>query len=215
VISIIDRDKGKNMASLCAECGLPLVLTTLGTGTATKKLLNLYGLESTEKSVIATIADAQKTKDLILKVSKELHIDFPGNGIMLAIPIKSVGGGKTLALLSDQTAPDKSSPQWTFEHEMIIVIANEGHIDQVMDAARSAGAMGGTVIHAKGIGAKKAEKFYGVSLVNEKEMILIVAKSSEKAGIMRSILKEAGPDSPAGAIVFSLPVSYVAGLRLL
>ena len=33
----------------------------------------------------------------------------------------------------------------------------------------------------------------------------------EKAEIMRSILKKAGPDTPAKAIVFSLPTSEVAG----
>ena len=97
----------------------------------------------------------------------------------------------------------------------IVVIANEGHTEQVMDAARSAGAMGGTVLHAKGTGAEKAKKFYGVSLIDEKEMILIVAKASEKAGIMHNIIKEAGWNSPAGAVTFSLPVSDVAGLSTL
>lgn len=215
VISIVDRMKSEKMVSLCTGRELPVILTMLGRGTAAKKLLDLYGLESTEKSMIVTIADAEKTKDLILEVRKKLYIDIPGNGIMLSIPIKSVGGGKTLAFLSDNATPDKSSPQVTFEYELIIVIANEGYTDQVMDAARTVGAMGGTVIHAKGTGSKKAEKFYGVSLVNEKELILIVAQSSEKAGIMGNIIKETGPDSPAGAIVFSLPISNVAGLRLL
>ncbi|WP_101910591.1 P-II family nitrogen regulator [Marasmitruncus massiliensis] len=215
VISIVDRDKGEYMASICMERELPIVLTALGRGTATKKLLDLYGLESTEKSVVVTIASAKNTRDLILQARKKLYIDIPGNGIMLSIPIKSVGGGKTLAFLSDHATPDKSLPRMNFDHEMIVVIANEGYTEQVMDAARTAGAMGGTVIHTKGTGAKKAEKFYGVSLVNEKEMIFIVAKSSEKAGIISNIVKETGPDSPAGTIVFSLPVSRVAGLRLL
>lgn len=207
--------KSEKMVSLCMGHELPVILTMLGRGTATKELLDLYGLESTEKSIIVTIADAKKTKNLIAEVRKKLYIAIPGNGIMLSIPIKSVGGGKTLAFLSDNAKPDKLSPQVTFEYELIIVIANEGYTDQVMDAARTVGAMGGTVIHAKGTGPKKAEKFYGVSLVNEKEMILIVAQSSEKAGIMRNIIKETGPDSPAGAIMFSLPVSNIAGLRLL
>ena len=35
-------------------------------------------------------------------------------------------------------------------HELIIVIANQGFTDKVMDAARAAGATGGTAVHAKG-----------------------------------------------------------------
>ena len=45
----------------------------------------------------------------------------------------------------------------------------------------------------------------------EKEVILIVSKTEEKGEIMRSILKKAGPDTPAKAIAFSLPTSEVAG----
>ena len=55
----------------------------------------------------------------------------------------------------------------------------------------------------------------GVSLAAEKEIVLIVAKSAEKNAIMKAIMEEAGPDSKARAIVFSLPVSETAGMRLL
>ena len=84
-----------------------------------------------------------------------------------------------------------------------------------MDAARSAGAAGGTVLHAKGTGAKQAERFLGVSIAEEKELIIIVSKAGEKAAIMKAIAEQAGPGTPSGAISFSLPISAVAGLRVL
>ena len=90
-----------------------------------------------------------------------------------------------------------------FNHELIVVILNEGYADLVMDAARAAGAGGGTVLHAKGTGSKRGEKFFGVSLADEKDMV----------SIMRAINENAGPGTKAGAICFSLPVSSVAGLR--
>lgn len=74
-----------------------------------------------------------------------------------------------------------------------------------MDAARSANAPGGTVIHAKGTGAEHAKRFLGISLAEEKEMIFIVVKTSQKQAIMKSIMERAGIGSPAGGIVFSLP----------
>ena len=49
-------------------------------------------------------------------------------------------------------------PDMQFEHELIIVILNEGYSDMVVDAARSAGAAGGTVLHAKGTGKTKTGK---------------------------------------------------------
>ena len=93
------------------------------------------------------------------------------------------------------------------------VIANQGHTGAIMDAARAAGAGGGTVIHAKGTGMEGAAQFLGVELVNEKELVLIVARTPEKNRIMKAIMDGAGPK--AGAIVFSLPVTDTAGLRLL
>lgn len=213
IISIVNRNGCEDMVSLCLKHGFPIILTALGRGTATKKLLNLYGLEATEKSVVLTTATAQKTKDFILDVREKFYIDIPGNGIVLSVPVKSVGGAKTLAFLSDHATPDKLPPQTAFENEVIVVISNEGYAEPVMDAARAAGARGGTVIHAKGNGPQKAE-FYNVSLAAEKEIILIVSKSSEKSDIMHNIIKEMGPDSPAGSVVFSMPVSHLAGLRL-
>ena len=95
------------------------------------------------------------------------------------------------------------------------MILNEGHTDEVMDAARSAGATGGTVIAAKGTGIRQAQKFMGLTLANEKEIILIVAGTADKANIMQAIMEKAGLQTKAGAICFSLPVTEIAGLRRL
>lgn len=213
VISITDRERAEDMIALHRDLKLSLVLTNLGNGTATSENLELYGLEKTEKAIIGTVADAASKKKLIRSAKQKLFIDIPGNGIMISVPIKSVGGGKTLAYLTDGQSPGASTPNMEFENELIIVILNEGYSDTVMDAARSAGATGGTVLHAKGTGKAKAEKFFGVSIAEEKDMIYIVSSSAKKSGIMRAISRAAGVGTEAGAISFSLPVSEVAGIR--
>jgi nitrogen regulatory protein PII len=101
------------------------------------------------------------------------------------------------------------------KYELLVTIANQGYIELIMDAARNADAAGGTVIHAKGTGMERAEKFFGVSLAAEKEVIFIVAKKEQKNKIMKSIMEKAGMGSKAKSIVFSLPVTSIAGLRTL
>ena len=71
------------------------------------------------------------------------------------------------------------------------------------------------MLSAKGTAIKQAEKFQELTLANEKEVILIVARSSVKAAIMRAIIEKAGLETKAGAICFSLPVSRIEGLRRL
>ena len=215
VMAIVDRDKAKLMAELFENHKLPMVLAVLGRGTATSEVLDLYGLEAKEKALLITVAGADMTKQLIRAAKHKLFIDVPGNGIMMAIPLKSVGGGKTLAFLSGGAAPDKAVPEMKFDHELIMAVINEGHTDPVLAAVRAAGPAGGTVLHAKGTGGKLSEKFLGVSLADEKEVVLIVSKAGEKTAIMRAISDQCGVDTPSGAITFSLPISSVAGLRVL
>ena len=212
VIAITDHEKGESMNALYAGAGLHTILSTLAHGTAKSEHLAIYGLDATEKCIVSAVASAQEAAQLLKAAKRKLFIDIPGNGVMLTVPLKSVAGGKTLAYLTDNQKTG-GTPNMEFEHELIIVILNEGYSDFVMDAARAAGAGGGTVLHAKGTGGVRGEKFFSVSLADEKDMIYIIAHKDEKASIMRSINEQAGPSSKAGAICFSLPISSVAGLR--
>ena len=212
VIAITDHDRGEAMNTLYRAAGLRGILSMPGRGTATSEHLAIYGLDATEKYVISGVGNGSEAEGLIKSAKRKLFIDIPGNGVMLTVPLKSVAGGKTLAYLTDEQKLG-GAPRMDFEHELIIVILNEGYSDFVMDAARAAGAGGGTVLHAKGTGGTRGEKFFSVSLADEKDMIYIIAHRDEKAAIMRSINEQAGPGSRAGAICFSLPISSVAGLR--
>ena len=214
VISIVNPGLLSRMDGIVKSLELPLVIELLGRGTARKDVLDLLGLSTHEYHIFMTIADRERTQKLIDEARRNLYIDAPGQGIIVATPIKSVGGGKTLANLNGGR-PTEGAPEINFNYEIVLAIANEGHTDTVMDAAREAGARGGTVLHGKGTGSKDAAKFFGVSIASEKEVIMIVARSSEKAAIMKSIVNKAGTQTDAGAVVMSLPVSAVAGFGML
>ena len=100
-----------------------------------------------------------------------------------------------------------------FLYELIIAIINRGHVDTVMDAARAAGAAGGTVVHAKGTHPGGSSQFFGLSIAEEKEMLLILTAAVDRSRIMRAVMDKAGVQSPAHTVMFSLPVESVAGLR--
>ena len=99
------------------------------------------------------------------------------------------------------------------DYELIVIITNKAYVETVMDAAYAAGAGGGTVIHARGTGSEQAEKFFGVSLASEKEMIFIVLKDAVKEAVMKAVNATAGMQTPAKSLIFSMPVTDVAGLR--
>lgn len=213
MLGVTERKRAQTLVELCRELELPMVVTNMASGTATSEQLSLYNLQSSAKAVVSTITGADGMKRLMRLAKQKLYIDIPGNGIIMAVPIKSVGGERALKALTGGKTAEGGKPEMQFEHELIVVILNEGYSDMVMDAARSAGARGGTVLHAKGTGTSGAPKFFGVSLAEEKDMIYIVATAKEKAAIMRTISRDAGADTKAGAVCFSLPISQVEGLR--
>ena len=100
----------------------------------------------------------------------------------------------------------------SFKHEVILCIVNNGFSDAVMDAAREAGARGGTVIHARGTANKKAEEFFNISIQPEKEVVMILVDSGIRDAVLHALYNEVGLKDPAQGIAFALPVSNVVGL---
>ena len=213
MIVITDRSRGGEFAAWFQAQGAALVLSALGQGTAATEVLDYLGLEATEKAVL--LLAAPRSGRLVRRAARELWLDVPGRGILMAVPISGIGGARARDYLLSWQAEEEDDMDRDITHELIVVIANRGHTDQVMDAARSAGAAGGTTIHAKGTGTELARKFMGVSLAAEKEIVLILAKEADRKPIMKAVMTQAGMQTRAQAVTFSLPVTDLAGLRLL
>ncbi len=214
VISIFNPKMMETMKQICDRLELPMNVAMRGHGTAVQSMLDILGIEENEKRIVLSFANDEKTKELIREEKRNMYVGVPGHGIVVAVPVKSIGGGKTVEYLNQNKQDAKYVPELNYSYELIIAISNEGRTDMVMNAARAAGARGGTVLHGKGTGKSAEEKFFNVSISEEKEVILIVAHSDQKAEIMQSILKNAGPATEAGTIVFSLPISDVAGFGM-
>ena len=216
MVTITNRSIGSRMLSFYKENELAVNLNMLGAGTANSDVLDYFGLEATEKAVMFAVVTREMWRKLKRGLQKKMNIDVPGTGIAFIIPFARNKKKKALQFFTDRQNFEKEEESILkeTEYELIIVILNQGYSNLVMDAAREKGAGGGTVIHAKGTGMEKAEQFLGVSIAAEKEMIFIVTKSKGKNDIMKAIMEKAGMDSKAKSIVFSLPVTSTAGLRL-
>ena len=217
LITIADRALLPRFISLYREHHIAVSFIALGRGTATGELLDYFGLDRSEKAVCFSLVTQEVWRAVKRDLEQKLRIDVPGVGVAFTVPMSSIGGKRELAFLTQEQnfTPKEESRLKGTAHELLIVISNQGFNELVMDAAREAGAHGGTVIHARGTGMERAEKFLGISLASEKDVTFIVAKTAEKNAIMESVMRKAGMDSKAGSIVFSLPVTGTAGLRLL
>ena len=102
-----------------------------------------------------------------------------------------------------------------FSHECIVCIVNTGFSDAVMDAAREFGARGGTVIHGRGTASQEAERFFGISIQPDKELVLILVSHDLTDPILHALYRAVGLKTPGQGIAFALPVDQVVGLSTL
>ena len=226
VIAIADRENTERVIETFRESNVFTTDIVLGTGTAPTEILDYLYLSPNEKAVVFGVVTNAGLLPLLKNFKRKPYIDVPGNGIVATVPLNSIGGKRSLEYILDGQTLDTSGKRIRTteeregkmsvktDFELIMVIANEGYSDMIMEAAREAGAGGGTVLKAKGTGAEYSEKFFGFSIASEKEMHLLVTPAQGRNAIMKAIMEKAGLDSKAQAIVFSLPVSNAIGLRM-
>lgn len=198
-----------------AEHGVKNVLATQCRGSAGHKILEYMALEDCEKILLSAFVPVDKLHDIKKGIINELNLNDSGNGIALTVPIDCIGGKSALKYFAGDAALPEEDTMQEAKYSLIITVVNQGFADTVMDAARAENARGGTILNAKGTGAGFTEKFFGVTITEEKEKIYIVAKREQRDAIIRAIMQHAGANTPAMGAVFALPVDSVEGVRSL
>jgi nitrogen regulatory protein PII len=97
------------------------------------------------------------------------------------------------------------------EYCLILTIVNRGYAELVMDAAREAGARGGTVLYARGTGIHATEKFMNIDIQPEKEIVMTIVRRVSVRKLMHDILEASGLRTKARGISFTLPVTDRVG----
>lgn len=190
-------------------------------GTASNEIMDLLGLGGIEKNILQAIMPKAFADEMLKKLKKQLYLGMPNTGIAFTMALS--GGSGRMVQLIEETLPIENEEiqaeqrrdekeMIENEYNMVVTIVNQGYSEQVMDAARSVGASGGTVFHSRRIGSGEAMKFWGINVQQEREIVLILVKKEEKRAIMQAIGEKCGMHSEAHGVVLSLPVDEVAGL---
>lgn len=90
--------------------------------------------------------------------------------------------------------------------EMILCIVNQGFEEKVIEAVNTVGITGGTFLGAHGLSKLEAEKFFGISIHPEKQIVLIIVPESKKSDILKVLYEKVGMGDEAQGIALSIPV---------
>ena len=97
--------------------------------------------------------------------------------------------------------------------ELVVCIVNAGFSQNVMEAARAAGAKGGTILRARGSANPESEEFFNITIQPDKEVLMILVPATIKDEVLKAVYKQGGLTTEAHGIAFSLPVSHTTAIK--
>ncbi len=183
MIAIVNRKQSNRFVSIAKEAGAKGGTVIPARGTATNNILGFLGLGDTSKDMVLIVLDKELAGKIVSQVREDGHI-------------------QGVAALLGSTKEEGMSTKW----KMITIIVNTGYADDIMDAARKAGASGGTVTHARGTGTEEDSKFLGVPIVPEKEMIMILSEADRTDKIVETVSSLKCLDEPGIGIIYTQDV---------
>ena len=181
LVSIVPHDSGELISDAAKSAGAGGGTITMGRGTASNGVLQLLGLGDTSKDIVYILLEDEKCEAVKAAVvaASESKKHF---GVLFTINVGSfIKAGNTGSSVNSTEAKGEEN------YQMINVIVNKGYAEDAMAAARKAGAGGGTIINARGTAKEGDAAFFGMKIVPEKDMLIILVPSDKKAAIVEAI----------------------------
>jgi nitrogen regulatory protein PII len=230
VVFIIDWSRHKRLATALEQAGARIQYTAKGKGTASKEILDLLGIGASDKAVVLSLEEASRLGPFIKDIAGKVGLWERGVGVAFSVPLSSINT-PVLGMFSEEQNKENEENGRNEQEEakedeeagimetkkrsdLIMCILNQGYSDEFMAEARKAGAGGGTVLSVRGAVRQSQVKFFGISVQNEKEIIMVLSTREKKNAIMSAVSEKFGAQSEAEGIVFSVPADNITGIEL-
>ena len=205
---IVNFGKGSELLKLYRRLGSIGETVFLGRGTVNTKWLNILGVLDIRKEIIVAAFNKDLEDKIYDEISNRFDMNKPHNGIAFSIPLRrclKVGDSEYKLNLEGKGVD-------SMDYESIFGIVDRGLSENVIEAARSAGSTGGTIIHGRGSGTRKKEKLFSIEVEPEKDIVLIVSKKEKTENIVNSIGEKLKIEEFNKGIIFVTDVSRTMGL---
>lgn len=202
IMCIVPHNSGEFITNAAKDAGAGGGTIIMGRGTASNSVLQLLGLGDTSKDITMNIVEQKSADEVCAKIEHACSNKKAHFGVLFTLDVNSfmkAGGTQKSATPTDK----KSGEDNMGNYEMINIIVNKGYAEDAMAAARKAGAGGGTIIGAKGTAKEGDSTFFGVDIVPEKEMLMILVPQDKKDAIVQAVSSLACFEKAGSGIIFS------------
>lgn len=218
LVSITTPKLAGRAAEMFRKADIPVQYRWNAVGTASSEMIDMLGLGSPDKKILVSFMPKPVAGEMLKKLKKELRLGTINSGIAFTLPL-SGANGIVLRILEQLNEKESEVGERKghvsmsdVKYSVVAAVVNQGYSENVMEAAKEMGASGGTVVPSRYIGNEQSTSFWGMSLQNEKDMVLIITDNSKKLDIMQAIGEKCGIHSEAKGIVVSLPIDAVIGI---
>ena len=215
LVLISKRELSEKTSAVLKDMKIPVHYRLNAEGTASSEMMDLLGLADTDWNLTISLVPKNVADKTLKKCNRTLMLGAMNSGIGFTIPINGLNG-LFYHMLSElegsiNTTGKVENMATEYKNSAIIAVVKQGYSDKVMNAARKAGARGGTVLHSRQVGEHDTLNAWGLSLQEETDLILIIADNKMKMDIMQAITKECGMQTDAKGMVISAPIDTVIG----
>jgi nitrogen regulatory protein PII len=219
LIVIVNEGQDSAVMKILMDNNVSSAFSSHGKGTASGDFYEVFGLNNNDKHVVFSIIKESTWGSVKKGIEDRFAISNYSKGLAVLVDIDSVCGVSAYKFLTNTRTLTEGKgviPVDNIEkkddYQVVMAIVNDGFTDLVMDAAKKAGARGGTILTAHGTGNKEIEKFFGVVITPEKQIVMVLVPKVIKDKVIESIYKEVGINTKGRGIAFSFPCSDVVGI---
>ncbi len=207
LICFMERHRGELLVAAAKKAGARGGTIAPGQSLARSRILQALSLADVRQDVVFTImgAESEAVLPAVKAAAEKEPKKLGGMGLLLTVPsmyVRDSGQSRAEVLRGSETRSGRMESGYT----LITVIVNSGYAEAVMAAARGAGASGGSILNARGTGTEEDVKFFGITLVPEKEMLLIVSENEKVAAIVEAVSGVETLNKPGGGVLFTMNV---------
>jgi nitrogen regulatory protein PII len=188
IVTVVDRDHGERAVALTKESGARGGTILLGRTSSVNRILDFLAIGEIDNDIVLTIAEDDQVDPIMTSLGAFKAQGKHRAGFVVLVDVRNILK-HVLPGQARASTPSDRRPKMrdNADSSLIMFIVNRGYADDVMAAARKAGATGGTILNARGTGKEEDVKFFGIALVPEKEILLIVAENSRSDAVMEAI----------------------------
>ena len=208
ICAIVNFGLGSKVIKQARKFGIKGGTVCLGKGTSASHLLEVLGISDVRKEIVLLIGNKECAYNAMNELDKKFNFHKPNHGIAFSTSVANLIGSSCNISFENRNIEGGEDIMFN----AIFVVVDRGMAAFVMDAAKSAGAKGGTIINARGSGIHETQKIFAIEIEPEKEIVLILTDTAITENVTRTINENMKLSEPGNGIMFVLDVNKSYGI---